>query len=223
LLGRSESISRPFQHCLKVESPGIAGAFSCTLDANDEATFAALLVVVPAQAQDFFFKPYVSGGLGGYALDYGNQKDFVLGGYGALGADLHEFLAAEIRLGTTGSKKKRDTTTALTESDVKKQVSWFVSYLAKPRIEIDGLRLYALLGASTVKSSITPTGGTKQEKTDTAFSFGAGGEYQFTNQLSVGAEWMRLTTSKNSDSITATTGYKGMDINSFVGTLKFQF
>ena len=186
--------------------------------------FAALLFAVPAQAQDFMFKPYVGGGIGAYELDYGNGTDFVVGGYGALGADLHEFLAAEVRFGSAGSKTKNDATTNLATSDVKKSVSWFVSYLVKPRIEVtDGLRFYGLVGASTVKSDIQAGTAAKREKTDTDLSFGGGAEYQITDNFTVGAEWLRLTSSKDTAALGATSGYKGMDINSFVGTLRVDF
>ena len=86
--------------------------------------FAALLFATPAQAQDFMFKPYVGGGIGAYELDYGNGTDFVVGGYGALGADLHEFLAVEARFGSAGSKSKADTGTALI-GNVKAEIGWF--------------------------------------------------------------------------------------------------
>jgi len=186
--------------------------------------FSALLFAVPAQAQDFMFKPYVGGGIGAYELDYGNGTDFVVGGYGALGADLHEFLAVEVRGGSAGNKTKNDITTNLPNGNVKAQVSWFVSYLAKPRVEVaDGFRIYGLIGASTVNSSITPAGAVEREKTDTDLSFGGGAEYQITDNFTVGAEWLRLTTSKDTAVITATSGYNGMDINSIVGTLRVDF
>ncbi len=186
--------------------------------------FTALLFVVPAKAQDFFFAPYVGGGIGVYDLDYGNGSDYVFGGYGALGADLHEFLAVEARFGSAGSNTKNDITTNLPNGNVKKSVGWFVSYLVKPQVEIaDGLRLYGLIGASTVRSSITPTGAVKREKTDTGFSYGGGAEYQINENFSVGAEWLTLTSSKDTAAITATSGYNGMDISSIVGTLKVQF
>jgi len=189
------------------------------------AAFLMLLLVgaVPAKAQDFGFKPYVGGGLGGFELNYGNGKNFVFGGYGALGAELNDYLAVELRVGSAGSKTKADTSTALT-GQVKEQVDWFVSYLAKPQIEVaDGLKVYALLGASTLKSKITPSGASARSNTSTSFSFGGGVEYKIQDQFAVGGEWLRYSSQKDTAAIGAASGYNGMDVNGFVGTLKVFF
>ncbi len=189
------------------------------------AAFLMMLMigVAPAKAQDLGFKPYVGGGLGGFELNYGNGKDFVFGGYGALGAELNDYLALELRVGSAGSKTKADTGTALT-GQVKKQVDWFVSYLAKPQIEVaDGLKIYGLLGASTLKSKITPNGASARSNTSTSFSFGAGAEYSFQDQFTIGGEWLRYSSQKDTAAIGATSGYNGMDVNGFVGTLKVFF
>ncbi len=182
-----------------------------------------LIGAVPARAQDLGFEPYVGGGLGGFELNYGNGKDFVFGGYGTLGAEINDYLALELRLGSAGSKTKTDTGTVLT-GQVKEQVDWFVSYLAKPQIEVaDGLRIYALLGASTLKSKITPSGASARSNTSTSFSFGAGAEYSVQDQFAIGGEWLRYSSQKDTAAIGATSGYNGMDVNGFVGTLKVFF
>jgi len=186
---------------------------------------AMVFFVMPAKAQDFNmgFKPYVGGGLGAFELDYGNGKDFVFGGYGALGAELNDYLALEFRIGAAGSSTKNDTGTSIT-GNVKQQVNWFTSYLAKPQIEVaDGLDIYALLGASTVRSEITPAAATGRRNTTTGFSFGGGLEYNFQDQFAIGAEWMRYSSQKDTGAIGATSGYKGLNMNGFVGTLKANF
>lgn len=187
------------------------------------AALAAVMafVSVPAQAQDFYFAPYVGGGLGAYELDYGNGSDFVFGGYGALGADVHDNLGLEVRFGSAASKTKLDA--QLGSVNVKAQVDWFASYLAKPQAEIfDGLKIYGLIGATTLKSKLTPTGSAARSNTSTGLSFGVGGEYRIANQLLLGVEWMRYSSDKDRAVVNGG-GFNGLDVNGFVANLKYEF
>jgi len=185
-----------------------------------------VLSVMPAQARtlgdlDLILDPYVGGGLGGFELDYGNGKDFVFGGYGALGLTVMENLAAEIRIGGASSTSNPD---AVLGRSVDKSVSWFVSYIVKPQFEVfRGLRLYGLLGATTIRTSITPLGRVERTSTDTSLSFGAGAEYAIQDQLYVGGEWMRYSSNKDRASVTRAGGLNGMDVNGFVATLRYEF
>jgi opacity protein-like surface antigen len=184
-----------------------------------------IFTTLPARAQDggvdLILNPYFGVGLGGFELDYGNGKDFVFGGYGTFGLILVENLAAEIRLGTTSSSSNLDPVLGKT---VDKSVNWFVSYVAKPQFEISpGLRIYGLLGATTIQTAITPLGSVERSSTDTSFSFGVGAEYAIQDQLYIGAEWMRYSSNKDRVAVTPAGGFNGMDVNGFVGTLRYEF
>ncbi len=185
-----------------------------------------MLFVVPARAQsagdlELILNPYVGGGLGGFELDYGNGKDFVFGGYGALGLTIMENLAAELRIGGASSSSNPD---AVLGRSVDKTASWFVSYIAKPQFEVfQGLRIYGLIGATRIKTSITPLGSIERTSTDTGFSFGVGAEYAIQDQLYVGGEWMRYSSNKARAAVTQAGGFNGMDVNGFVGTLRYEF
>lgn len=174
---------------------------------------------IPAKAQDF--NPYIGFGLGGFELDYGNGSDFVFGGFGLLGLTLTENVALEGRVGGAGNKTKLDA--QLGNLNVKKELNWFVSYLVKPQFEIsEGLRIYGLLGGTTLRTAITPTGSVKRTSTDTSFSFGLGGEYGLDPQLYLGIEWMRYASNKDRAVVNAG-GFNGLDVNGFVGTLRYEF
>ncbi len=140
---------------------------------------------------DFDIRPYVGAGLGAFGLEFKNnatsQKNTVLGGYVKLGADIGDYLGAELRFGATGSGSK---TYAAPTGKVKQQASNFISYLAKVQFPATpDLKLYALLGGTTAKFK---RGG--QGKSKTGFSYGFGGEYFLQDTLSVGAEWVQYWT-----------------------------
>ncbi|HKJ83108.1 MAG TPA: porin family protein [Mariprofundaceae bacterium] len=174
-----------------------------------------------ASAQEFMFEPYAGAGVGGFLLNDGNGSNFVFGGYGEIGAKLAQYMAIEGRFGTAGSKTKYD---AVVGANVKNQVDWFASYLFKPQVILArGLRFYGLLGATTLKSSITATGSTKVSKTNTDFSYGVGMEYSPNDDnLYVGAEWMRYASSESHATLTTTT-YSGMNMQGYVATLRYAF
>lgn len=181
------------------------------------------LLTVPgmATAQEFRFDPYAGAGAGGFALNDGNGTNVVFGGYGALGATLSDYLAIEARVGTAGSKSKLDSNVGTT---VKNQVDWFVSYFAKPQVVLSqGLRAYGLLGATTLRSSITATGSAKVSKTNTDFSYGAGLEYSPSdNNLHIGVEWAKYASSKSHSTLSATR-YDGMDMQGYIATVRYEF
>lgn len=174
-----------------------------------------------ATAQEFMFEPYVGGGVGGFALNDGNGTNFVFGGYGTIGAKVADYLGIEVRVGSAGSKSKLDSTLGTT---VNNQVGWFVSYFARPQVVLaEGLRMYGLLGATTLNSSITATGSAKVSKTNTDFSYGVGLEYSPNdNDLYIGVEWAKYASSRDHASLSTTT-YSGMDMQGYVATLNYTF
>lgn len=184
-------------------------------------TLGLLATPTLAKAQEFMFEPYLGAGLGGFALNDGNGTNFVFGGYGALGAKVADYLGFEVRVGSAGGKTKLDSTLGTT---VNNQVGWFVSYLARPQVVLaQGLRMYGLLGATTLNSSITATGSAKVSKTNTDFSYGAGLEYSPNdNNLYIGVEWAKYASSKDHASLSTTT-YSGMDMQGYIATLNYTF
>jgi len=187
---------------------------------------ALLFSSLPAQAQnvgglELMLSPYVGGGLGGFELDYGNGKNFVFGGYGTLGITIFENLAAEVRIGSAGNSSEID---AVLGRNISKSVSWFVSYIARPQLEVySGLNIYGLFGATTLSSSITPRGLPERTSTGTSFSFGVGAEFAIQDHLHMGLEWMRYSSNRDRAAVTAAGGYNGMDVNGFVSTLRYDF
>lgn len=171
---------------------------------------ALALGTATAQAQDFGFKPYIGAGAGAFNLDAGFGSGYTFGGFGFIGADINDYLAAEIRGGTTGS-----TTILFTDHTV----DWFVSYLGKLKLPVnDQIGLYGLLGASTVKTKLSVLG-LSVTNTSTSFTFGGGGEFAVDDQLHIGAEWVSYCQNANAASPT----FPGMDVWSISGTLRYSF
>ena len=173
--------------------------------------FLTLLLSGQVMANDLDIRPYVSGGLGAYVLAPGSGDDTVFGGYGAVGADVMPNLALEIRIGATANGKNASSTFG---------TDWFVSYLAKPQIEVmPDVNVYGLIGASTIRSWRTPTGGTKVSATKTSFSFGGGLEYMLNDDFSIGIEAIALDVQDKS----GRTPYDGNYIAAGSGTIRINF
>jgi len=181
---------------------------------------AALLSMQATAAAANDIKPYAGVGLGLFELDPGQNKKAVFGGFGFVGASLHEYFAAEFRAGLTGPHE-REELGPLTETF---QVNWFVSALAKPKIEAaDGLEFYGLLGATSISTSITPLNSTiERSVTKTALTFGLGGTYFITDNMSVGVEWVRYSSNANAATKNGAS-FNGLDVNGFTGTFAYHF
>lgn len=179
-----------------------------------------------AQADDTLPEPYLGLGLGAFELNDGNGNKYVFGGFAKGGVHIVENAAVELRLGGTSNVDRPDffvTTTPTFKAD------WFVSYLLKPQFEAaDRFRLYGLIGATTLRASYTGAKGAKFKKTNTDFSFGIGGEYEIVDELWIGVEWMRYSSSKDKvsiDTINRTNAgqFQGLDVNGFTATLTYEF
>jgi opacity protein-like surface antigen len=173
---------------------------------------AAIALLLPMQAEASDIKPYASMGLGLFELDPGKEKKTAFGGYVAVGAELHELLDAEVRLGATNANNATN----------KSKVEWMASALAKPKIKIArDIIIYGLAGVTALKTSYTPAGAAKRSKTNAAFTFGVGGSYELSDQAELGAEWVRY--SSKADAATKNTSFGGLDVNGFVVNLNYRF
>ncbi|MDX8392482.1 MAG: porin family protein [Mariprofundaceae bacterium] len=163
---------------------------------------------VPAHAER-----YMGLGLGLFELNAGANKQNAFGGYLQLGHDFMPYLGAEIRLGGSSS--------ASTATE-KISMDWMVAHFLKPNIELmDGVILYGLGGFTVNHTSFQAAGASKLKKTNVSFSFGIGAQATIADHISVAGEWVRYAT--ESDAGTQTTSFQGLDINGFVGTVKYEF
>jgi len=158
---------------------------------NILATVAAMMVAFAgaSAAQADESGVYATAGIGGYNL---NLKDptltnkSVFGGYIGGGYNINDNLALELRLGTSA----KGNVSNVAGSPVDASITYAVSYLAKPSIDIaDGFSAYGLLGATTARIKVSPSGLASQSYTKTDFSYGAGIGYDLGEGLSLGAEY----------------------------------
>jgi len=188
---------------------------------------------LPAQAIDF--KPYAGVGAGGFVIDAGLGSETAFGGFGILGADLHENYGIEFRIGRTGDTggtvivpttqepiENSGPIVLLVPTPATVSIDWFVSYLFKPQYTLaEGLRVYGLLGATTLNSNFSfGTLGRTGHSTDTTFSFGGGIDYRLGNQWLVGVDAMVYANEANTD---PGTNFEGLDVWGFSGIIKYEF
>jgi len=154
-----------------------------------------------AQAQDIKF--YAGTGLGAFGLELKapgvSQKNTVFGGYAKFGADFNEFVGAELRIGTTANGSTSYPGGVITLSG-----DSIFSYFLKLQYPVaQDFRLYGLIGGTTAKMAVkinAPLLGLpvlQDSATQTGFSYGAGGEYFVSDQISIGAEWVQYWTNVN--------------------------
>lgn len=165
------------------------------------------------QAQEFEFKPYVGIGVGSFDIDVSvpvlglSDNGSGVGYYGIFGADFHEYLGAELRVGSTGDA---------TVLGLDYKLDYFFSYLLKLQFPATSdFRLYALLGGTT--ANITTSGGL--DESQTGLSYGGGVEFNINDQISIGAEWVRYW----SDVDILPGGLATATVDSISGTIKYRF
>ncbi|MES0372537.1 MAG: outer membrane beta-barrel protein, partial [Mariprofundaceae bacterium] len=127
------------KHMIKIAGIALAIVFSATA----------------AHAGDI--KPYVGAGIGMFTADFNNgfKAKNAVGFYINGGADFNDFIGAELRVGTIGSKKISNA-----EGGGKIKTDYFISYLAKPQFHFTPeASIYALAGATTVKMTGSSTFG----------------------------------------------------------------
>jgi len=174
---------------------------------------AAVLLLIPAHAsaEDMYFDPYVGVGLGMFSLNTGSSSDWVTGGFAQLGAEINPYLSPQLRLGGAGQ-------TGATSGYSRAALDWFASYLLRVQVPAtDVFMVYGLVGGTTMRTSLTPTGGSKLSDTSTKFSFGGGIEYNASKHLDIGAEWVRYGRGYKSAS------NRGLNVNGAMGVVKYSF
>jgi len=160
--------------------------------------------------QDFFFAPYIGGGLGSFNLSTGSDSDTVFGGYGVIGADLHRYLGIEARFGSASDGAAKGFS--------RLSMDWFVSYLAKFQLPAtEYLRFYAVVGGTTMRSSLTRTSGVEVADTKTDFTAGGGLDYRVLDNLLIAGEWTQYV--NKFDGLTQ----RGLDVWGASGLIKLEF
>lgn len=173
-------------------------------------SLAVLSLPAVASADDLYFDPYVEAGIGQFQLNTGSATTTVSGGFAVLGAEIHPYIAPEIRFGKASSGSVTGFSNV--------SLDWFASYLLRLQAPVnEDTILYGLGGATTMRSALTPTTGTKRSDTSTTFSFGVGIEYRPLDRLSVAAEWVRYGRAYKT-----ATG-RGLNVTGIAGLLKYSF
>jgi len=127
-----------------------------------------------------------------------------------VGADFHEYLGAEIRAGSASNGSAAGFS--------KLNMDWFVSYLAKFQLPAtEYLRFYAVVGATTLRSSLTQTNGVKLSSTKTDVTAGGGLDYRILDNLLISGEWTQYA-NKFDPSLN-----KGLDVWGATGLIKYEF
>jgi len=184
---------------------------------------------LPAQAIDF--KPYAGAGAGTFVIDAGLGSDNVFGYYGVLGADLHEYYGFELRIGnigdTVGSQAQiyvppdgGDFPPFLVTTPVEAGIDYFIAYLFKAQYPVvENLRIYGVIGATTMKATLTFAGGTASD-VSTTFSFGGGVDYRVAPQWLVALDGTVYANSADTDNPAK---FDGLDVWGFTGMVKYEF
>jgi len=186
-----------------------------------------LFAAFPAQAIDF--KPYAGVGAGTFIVDAGLGSDNVFGYYGVLGADLHEYYGLELRVGnigdTIGSPGRidfppdgGDFPPIAGPADI--SIPYFIAYLFKAQYPVvENLRIYGVIGATTIKSTLTYPGSTASD-VSTTFSFGGGLDYRVAPQWLVALDGTVYANSADTDNPAR---YDGLDVWGLTGMVKYEF
>ncbi len=152
------------------------------------------------------FTPYIGIGGGGFNTSYSENGS--LGGLKLSKTTWGSFLKAgldnqryyfgmEVRAGLTGSVSNnfpRLTIGNQLPFNLKVQTTNFISYFAKLQYPVtQKIRLYGLLGGTAGRFKVESTGGVTGSVVTwkSAFSYGAGAEYKFRSQGSIGIEWVQ--------------------------------
>jgi len=162
---------------------------------------------------------YVGAGLGAFSLSNGVNRDTVFGGYVILGHHFNEYLSAEIRLGGTASSGDGDAI-----APKPKQRMDFVAHYIKPQITLTkGLIAYGLAGFAVVHGSYQAPGQARQSKNRISYAYGAGFNYQVTDDYSIDAEITHMLGKPDNTAATIHTNYKGLEANTFTTAIKYHF
>jgi len=163
------------------------------------AIFTLLASATTAQAMDV--EPYVGVGVGGYLLkDTTAGTKIAYGGYGQLGADIGDYLGAELRFGASGKATRTTPVLGGVDVDINTNIDYIFSFLGKLQMPVsEKVQFYGLLGATRAKVVdnmkkpgfvFISTGTTSRFTRTTSFSFGGGLDFKVQDKLVIGAEYM---------------------------------
>jgi len=165
---------------------------------------------LPVMAGDFYFDPYAGAGAGQFQLSTGSSTSTNPGGFVFFGAEVHPYLAPEIRIGKANSGSITGYSSV--------SLDWFASYLLRLQAPVnEDTTVYGLVGGTTMRTALTPTGGTKLSDTSTNFTFGVGLNYRPMRHVSVGAEWVRYGRGYKSAST------RGLNVTGISGVVSYSF
>jgi len=179
---------------------------------RDASMLALVLLLIPvsAAAEDLYFDPYVGAGFGQFQLATGSSSASTPGGFVLLGAEINPYVCPEIRFGKAGKGS--------TNGYSRVALDWFASYLLRLQAPVnEDASLYGLAGGTTMRTSLTPTAGSKLSDTSTTFTFGVGIDYKPWRHVSVGAEWVRYGRGYKSSS------NRGLNVTGITGLVKYSF
>ncbi|MDQ6997021.1 MAG: outer membrane beta-barrel protein, partial [Mariprofundus sp.] len=158
-------------------------------------------------------------GLGAFSLSNGVNHDTVFGGYLVAGHHFNEYFSAEIRLGGTASSGDGDAIVPLP-----KQRMDFVAHYIKPQITLtEELTAYALAGFAVVHGSYQAPGAAKQSKTRISYAYGAGFNYQVSDDYSIDAEFTHMLGKAKNTAASIKTNYRGLEANTYTAAIKYHF
>jgi len=162
---------------------------------------------------------YVGAGLGAFSLNNGINRDTVFGGYFILGHHFNEYFSAEIRLGGTASSGDGDAI-----APQPKQRMDFVAHYIKPQIALtEDFIAYGLGGFAVVHGSYQAPGKARQSKNRISYAFGAGFNYQVTDDYSIDAEFTHMLSKAGNSAAAIGTNYQGLEANSYTAAVKYHF
>jgi opacity protein-like surface antigen len=176
------------------------------------AMLLALAGATPAWAAG---EHYFGAGIGAFNLNNAVNRDTVFGGYVVGGHHFNEYFSAEIRLGGTASSGG---------GAQPKQRMDFVAHYLKPQIAIaSDFIVYGLVGFAVVHGSYQAPGGVKQSKNRISYAYGAGFNYQVSDDFSVDAEVTHMLSKPGNRAATIATSYGGLEADSFTAAVKYHF
>jgi len=182
-------------------------------------TITALITLTLASPAFAAGDHYVGGGLGAFSLSNGVNHDTVFGGYVILGHHFNEYFSAEIRLGGTASSGDGDAI-----APQPKQRMDFVAHYIKPQVALtEELTAYALGGFAVVHGSYQAPAKARQSKNRISYAYGAGLNYQVTDDYSIDAEFTHMLSKPGNSAATIGTNYKGLEANSYTAAVKYHF
>ena len=121
-----------------------------------------------------------------YEDDYDIEADSGVAGI-KLGVDINDYIGIEMRVGVGVD----DDTIDVLGVDVKVEVDHAYGLYVRPKFRQEQVQVYGLLGFTEIEYEVSVFG-LSIEDDETDFSFGAGLEYFFNDNVSVSVEYMQL-------------------------------